>query len=327
MSKILVTGAAGFIGSHLTEKLSGMGHEVTGLDCFIGELYPSSLKRENWAEVKQNFPDIRLIEIDLRQELDISTLCEFDYVYHLAAMPGLSLSWSDIELYSDCNILATNNLINALKLSDLKKFFYISTSSVYGEIVSGDEQSQIRPISPYGVTKLAGENLVYAHARSKSFDYAIFRLFSVYGPRQRSDMAFNIFIDSIIQGKPINIFGDGSQARANTYVLDVVDALCLALDKSKNQEIYNICGTSVYSVLDVIGNIENIVQKKASIQFGEERLGDQRQSNSVGGKAMKTLGFIPKVELFEGLSEQAKWQMNKMTNNLESQKVDESHLD
>jgi nucleoside-diphosphate-sugar epimerase len=229
-------------------------------------------------------------------------------------MPGLSLSWTNLKLYADCNLLATNNLINNLDLKVLKKFFYISTSSVYGEVVSGDEQSQLKPISPYGVTKLAGENLLSAYARSKSFEYAIFRLFSVYGPRQRSDMAFNIFIDSVIRGNPIHVFGDGSQARANTFVLDIVEALSKALDKARNKEIYNICGTRVYSVMDVIGRIENITSKKAVVKFGEERLGDQKQSNSVGGKAMKSLGFTPKVELREGLSEQIKWQISRIEN-------------
>jgi nucleoside-diphosphate-sugar epimerase len=314
MSKILITGAAGFIGSHLTEKLSEMGHEVTGLDCFMGELYPSDLKRENWDEVKRKFPNTRLIEIDLRQDFGDSALYEFDYVYHLAAMPGLSLSWTNLKLYADCNLLATNNLINNLDLTVLKKFFYISTSSVYGEVVSGDEQSQLKPISPYGVTKLAGENLLSAYARSKSFEYAIFRLFSVYGPRQRSDMAFNIFIDSIIREKPINIFGDGSQARANTFVLDIVEALSRGLDHASNQQIYNICGTSVYSVIDVISGIEKILNKKAILKFGEERLGDQKKSNSVGGKAMQSLGFTPKVELLDGLREQIKWQNSRLEN-------------
>jgi len=318
MSKILVTGAAGFIGSHLVEKLSTMGHEVTGLDCFMGELYPSDLKRENWTEVERNFPNTNLIEIDLRQDFDDSALFEFEYVYHLAAMPGLSLSWTNLKLYADCNLLATNNLINSLNLSVLKKFFYISTSSVYGEVVSGDEQSQLKPISPYGVTKLAGENLLSAYARSKSFEYAIFRLFSVYGPRQRSDMAFNIFIDSILGEKQINVFGDGSQARANTFVLDIVDALSKGLDKAANQQIYNICGTNVYSVIDVIRSIENIVNKKAIVKFGEERLGDQKQSNSVGGKAMQSLGFTPKVELLEGLTEQVKWQIARLENSTNS---------
>ena len=312
MSKILVTGAAGFIGSHLTEKLLSMGHEVTGLDCFMGDLYPSELKRENWLEVKQLFPKTKLLEVDLREDFKESIFSDFEYVYHLAAMPGLSLSWSNLKLYSDCNILATNNLINALNLSTLKKFFYISTSSVYGEVVSGNEDSQLKPISPYGVTKLAGENLLSAYSRSKSFEYSIFRLFSVYGPRQRTDMAFNIFINSIIQNKAINIFGDGSQARANTFVLDIVEALSRALDKAEHQEIYNICGTNVYSVLDVIRNIENILNKKAILTFGEERLGDQKKSNSVGSKAMQTLGFTPKFELHEGLSEQIKWQINRL---------------
>ena len=148
MARVLVTGAAGFIGSHLCEALINHGHKVTGLDFFMSDLYPGDLKRRNWVEVNLSSPGVELLEIDLREPINPETLLGFDFVFHLAAMPGLSLSWTNFNLYSDCNILATNNLINSLDLSSLKKFFYISTSSVYGEIVDGDETSQLKPISP-----------------------------------------------------------------------------------------------------------------------------------------------------------------------------------
>lgn len=310
MAQVLVTGAAGFIGSHLCEALAAQGYEVTGLDCFMGELYPSEQKRKNWLDVKKTSPNVDLLELDLRGELDPKVFSGFDYVFHLAAMPGLSLSWTNFSLYSDCNSLATNNLINALDLMTLKKFFYISTSSVYGEIVDGDEKSTLKPISPYGVTKLAGENLLSAYARAKSFEFSILRLFSVYGPRQRSDMAFNIFVRKILSGEQIDIFGDGTQSRANTYVLDVVEGIVSAIGKSRNSEVYNICGINAYSVLDVIEKLEKISGKKAHLNFIAERLGDQKKTQNVGAKAKKELGFESKTELEIGLLEQYQWQIS-----------------
>ncbi len=311
MARVLVTGAAGFIGSHLCEALTAHGHKVTGLDFFMPDLYPADQKRRNWVEVQHSSPGVELLELDLREHINPENLLGFDFVFHLAAMPGLSLSWTNFNLYSDCNILATNNLINSLDLSILKKFFYISTSSVYGEIVDGDETSQLKPISPYGVTKLAGENLLGAHARSKSFEYNILRLFSVYGPRQRSDMAFNIFLRKILAEEQIDIFGDGTQSRANTFVLDVVDGIISAMGNAKGSEVYNICGSNVYSVIEVIETLERITGMSAKLNFVEERLGDQKRTFSVGTKAKSELGFDPKTELENGLTEQYQWQINQ----------------
>jgi len=310
LARVLVTGAAGFIGSHLCEALTAQGHEVTGLDCFMSDLYPSQQKRKNWLDVKKTSPNVDLLELDLREKLDPKVFFGFEYVFHLAAMPGLSLSWTNFALYSECNTLATNNLINALDLLAMNKFFYISTSSVYGEIVDGDESSPLKPISPYGVTKLAGENLLSAYARAKSFEFNIIRLFSVYGPRQRSDMAFNIFLKKILSGEQIDIYGDGTQSRANTFVLDVVDGIIGAMINSKSSEIYNICGSKVYSVFEVIKTLERITGNNANLNLVEERLGDQKSTFSVGSKARLELGFDPKTELESGLRQQFEWQVN-----------------
>jgi len=308
VARVLVTGAAGFIGSHLCEALSRNGHEVVGLDYFLFDLYSAEQKRENWQKVVTSSPRAKLMELDLRQNLEKKFFLNFDYIFHLAAMPGLALSWTNFGLYADCNILGTNNLLRALDYSTLKKFLYISTSSVYGEVVSGNESSPLKPVSPYGVTKLAGENLVVAYSNSIHFEYSILRLFSVYGPRQRSDMAFNIFIRNIANGLPIEIFGDGTKSRANTYVVDVVDGLLKAMSSSKDQQVYNICGSEVYSVLDVIENIEKILGKTANIEFKSERIGDQKMTLSVGSKARLELGFNPKTSLIDGLTLQCQWQ-------------------
>lgn len=309
MARVLVTGAAGFIGSHLCEALARAGHEVTGIDFFLSDLYSAEQKRENWNQVIESSPSIKLLEIDLRKDLESKIFVGFEFIFHLAAMPGLSLSWTNFSLYSECNILATNNLLKSLDHGSLKKFLYISTSSVYGEIVDGNEDTTLKPISPYGVTKLAGEHLLYSYSNSYGFDYSILRLFSVYGPRQRADMAFNIFIHNINSGAPIYIFGDGSKSRANTYVLDVVDGLIRAMNYSKNKQIYNICGNEVYSVLEIIDSIEKIVGKKGNLKFTAERNGDQKSTLSVGSKARLELGFNPNTNLVDGLISQCEWQM------------------
>lgn len=308
MARVLVTGAAGFIGSHLCEALSESGHEVVGLDFFLSDLYTSEQKRQNWQKVVNFSPSTKLMELDLRQNLEVENFLNFDYVFHLAAMPGLTLSWTNFGLYADCNVLGTNNLLRALDYKSLRKFIYISTSSVYGEVVSGDENSPLKPVSPYGVTKLAGENLVVAYSKSHHFEHTILRLFSVYGPRQRSDMAFNIFIKNIASGLPIDIFGDGTKSRANTYIADVIDGLLKAMSRSRDGQIYNICGSEVYSVLDVIKSIEKILGKKASLTFKSERLGDQKTTLSVGSKASLELEFSPKTSLIDGLTLQCQWQ-------------------
>ena len=235
--KILVTGAAGFIGSHLTEALLNKGHKVLAVDALLPNLYPAERKRINWEALGRLESPPELVQLDLREPLSAGTIEDCDYIFHLAAMPGLSLSWEQTKLYIDCNVLATSNLLKACNLKHLKRFFYISTSSVYGRSINGDETSNVLPISPYGVTKLAAEAMVAAYSDATNMPFSIFRPFSVYGPRQRDDMAFNIFIGKLIRDEQINIFGDGSQSRTNTYVSDLVDGLISGIDKAKDREV------------------------------------------------------------------------------------------
>ena len=163
--KILVTGAAGFIGSHLVEALVQHSYDVIALDALVPELYPQSQKTQNWNRLGELGPRIKLLKRDLRDPIEKHEIHGCDYIFHLAAMPGLQLSWENTKLYIDCNVLATSNLLEAIDQENLKKFLYISTSSVYGSEINGDESSLIAPISPYGVTKLAAENLVSAFSR------------------------------------------------------------------------------------------------------------------------------------------------------------------
>ena len=308
MSKILITGAAGFIGSHLTEALAKDGHEIVAIDALLPHLYPAEQKIENWKLLGELGNSVTRQIIDLREPLKRYDFADCDYIFHLAAMPGLSLSWEDTKLYIDCNVLATANLLAACNPATLKRFFYVSTSSVYGKNVTGDETSTLSPVSPYGVTKLAAENLVSAYSQAHGMSFAIFRLFSVYGPRQRSDMAFNIFIKKLLADEIIDIFGDGTQSRANTFVTDVVQGLIAGMSKSEHAEIYNLCGNEQATVMEILEMLSKITGKKPMISIKGERLGDQQETRSVAQKAMNQLGFSPKTSLQDGLKKQIEWQ-------------------
>ena len=305
----LITGGAGFIGSHLVEALVKEGHQVIAIDALLTHLYPAEEKIRNWNLLGELEGSIKLHKMDLREPLSGHEFSDCDYVFHLAAMPGLSLSWENTKLYIDCNVLATANLLQACNPITLKRFFYISTSSVYGKNVTGDETSALIPISPYGVTKLAAENLVSAFSQANGVSFAIFRLFSVYGPRQRSDMAFNIFIRKLLANEVIDIFGDGTQSRANTYVSDVVEGLIAGMSKSKHAEVYNICGNEQASVMQILDILGGLTGKSPIILIKGERLGDQQETRSVAQKARTQLDFSPKTSLHEGLKNQVQWQL------------------
>ncbi len=307
--KILVTGAAGFIGSHLTEALLLKGHTVLAIDALLPNLYPEKQKRRNWELLGklENCPE-RMI-LDLREPIPSGLIEDCDFIFHLAAMPGLSLSWEETKLYIECNLLATSNLLKACNLNHLQKFFYISTSSVYGRSINGDESSSLSPVSPYGVTKLAAEAMVAAYADVTGMQYSIFRPFSVYGPRQRSDMGFNIFIRKLIQGEEITIFGDGSQSRTNTYVSDLVEGLILGIEHAKNRDVYNLSGREQYSVLEVINLLSNILETQPKLLYRGERQGDQKETKAILTKAESELGYSPQISLEVGLRRQIQWQV------------------
>ena len=307
--KILVTGAAGFIGSHLTEALLARGHTVLAVDSLIPNLYPVQRKRRNWELLSELQDPPELLHLDLRVPFQPSLIQNCDYIFHLAAMPGLSLSWEQTQLYIDCNILATSNLLKNCDLNSLKNFFYISTSSVYGRSIDGDESTITSPISPYGVTKLAAEAMVAAYSDAYGMPYSIFRPFSVYGPRQRDDMAFNIFIRKLIQDEEIQVFGDGSQSRTNTYVHDLVSGLLAGIEQAKDGEVYNLSGSTQYTVLEVIENISKILGMDPKLKFQDERLGDQKETKTISAKAGLDLGYHPSTSLQDGLEKQIEWQL------------------
>ena len=225
--RIVVTGAAGFIGSHLAERLLADGHEVVGLDAFI-PYYPRVIKESNLTKARTHGRYV-FFERDLRSDPLAAILEGADAVIHEAAMPGLPASWTSFDQYMTCNLQATQRLLEACRAARVGRLVMASTSSVYGLDATGNESDLPRPVSPYGVTKLAAENLGQAYALSFGLDVVVCRYFSIFGPRQRPDMAYHIFGRALLEGRPIKVFGDGRQSRGNTYVGDCVDGTVRAL--------------------------------------------------------------------------------------------------
>jgi nucleoside-diphosphate-sugar epimerase len=242
----------------------------------------------------------------LRPALD-----QVDVVFHLAAMPGLPRSWTDFDLYQGCNVSATYRLLEATADRKLKRLVYISTSSVYGRYGSGDETLPTRPISPYGVTKLAGENLCRAFADERGLPLVVLRYFSVYGPRQRPDMGYHKFIAAMLTGAPITVFGDGLQVRGNTYVSDCIDATLLALSAPVG-ETYNVGGGETASVWDILTKLERIIGRKSPIARQPAREGDQRYTAADTSKLHRHFGWQPKISLDEGLARQVAWHKGQL---------------
>jgi nucleoside-diphosphate-sugar epimerase len=301
-----VTGAAGFIGSHLCERLLQAGHSVRGADAFI-PYYPRAVKDANLAAARAH----RWFEFrpaDLRTDALEDLLDGVEVVFHLAAMAGLPKSWTEFDLYESCNLTATQRLLEAARdRPTLKRFVYVSTSSVYGRFASGDESLPLRPISPYGVTKLAAENLCRAYAEERGLPLVVLRYFSVYGPRQRPDMGYHKFVEALLAGRPITVFGDGQQVRGNTYVSDCVEATLLATQALPG-ETYNVGGGEAIGLWDVIRKLEALTGCRAEIDAQPPRDGDQRATFADTGKLSRHLGWKPKIGLDEGLARQVAWQ-------------------
>jgi nucleoside-diphosphate-sugar epimerase len=305
--RVLVTGAAGFIGSHLCDGLLAEGHEVGGLDAFI-PYYPRAVKEHNLQTVRAH-PRFTFYELDLRRDDLAAPLEGVEVIFHLAAMGGLLVSWRDFDSYMTCNIQATQRLLEAARRAGtVRQFIHASTSSIYGSNVTGPETTPPHPVSPYGITKLAAEQLVQTYHEQFGLPATILRYFSVYGPRQRPDMGYYIFIDQILHGRPITIWGDGNQLRGNTYVGDIVRATILAQRRFSPGAIYNIGGAEEISANQVIGLLEEITGQRAIVEHGPVRPGEQRRALADTTLAREQLGFTPQMPLRDGLAAQVAWQ-------------------
>lgn len=307
---ILVTGAAGFIGSAVVRELSRQGSNVVAVDALLGGLYPPDEKSERFEELS-TLPGVEVHKLDLRTD-DLRVLpSSITHIINQAAMPGLGLSWQDFDLYSSCNVVALARLIEVAQDWRIEKFVQISTSSVYGSEAIGDESQPLQPVSPYGVTKLAGENLALAHWRDSGFPATILRYFSVYGPGQRPDMAYRKFIDKALRHETITVFGSGEQSRSNTFIDDVVSGTIAALDKGAPGEVFNIAGGHERTLNEALSIIESALGHSLQIERMESARGDQIRTAGDSSKAQRMLGFRNTVDLAEGLSRQVEWQRSR----------------
>lgn len=303
---VLVTGAAGFVGSRLTENLLAAGRNVIALDCFLPDSYSAEIKIKRWEKLESNGPAcLEKIVFDLRVD-NFSLLNKFkiDSVINQAAMPGLNSDWSKFAPYYDCNLSALNRLLEFSRTLPLISFIQASTSSVYGLNAVGDEAQETRPTSPYGVSKLAAEKLLLAYHEWHKLPVKILRYFSIYGPFQRPDMAYARIISCLKEGQPFTMYGDGEQKRSNTFIDDVVDATILAESKASAGDVMNICGNETITLNAAIEILEELSGKKLNKRIVETRRGDQKDTKGNNRFAMETLGWKAKTSVKEGLTRQ-----------------------
>jgi nucleoside-diphosphate-sugar epimerase len=302
--RALLTGGAGFIGSHLAERIAGDGHGVIAVDAFT-DYYDPARKRANFAAVEGS--GVELIEGDLN-ELDLPKLVRgVDVVFHLAGQPGVRASWGDsFGVYLDQNVHATQRLLEACKAASTERFVYASSSSIYGdaERFPTGEDDLPAPISPYGVTKLAAEHLCRLYFRAYGLPAVSLRYFTIYGPRQRPDMAFTRFIAATLEGEPLVVYGDGEQVRDFTYVADAVSATYAAATSGEPGRVYNIAGGTQTSVREVIETIGELIGREPQVENREPVAGDARRTGADTSRARQDLGYAPSVDLREGLSRQ-----------------------
>jgi nucleoside-diphosphate-sugar epimerase len=310
MATHLVTGVAGFIGSHLAETLLQKGDRVIGVDQF-NDYYDTNLKWKNIAALEQD-ANFTLIEADI-QNLDWSQLLEgIEVVYHQAAQAGVRASWGEgFRHYTERNINATQIMLEAAKeIKTLKRFVFASTSSVYGnaETMPTPETVCPQPVSPYGITKLAAERLCWLYHYNFGVPVTALRYFTVYGPRQRPDMAFHKFFKAAIADAPISIYGDGQQTRDFTFISDAVAANMAAGEISAAVgEVFNIGGGSRVVLADVLATMEKVMGRPLIKEYIEKAMGDARHTSADVSKAKKILGYNPQVGLAEGLAKEWEW--------------------
>ncbi|MGP0048038.1 MAG: NAD-dependent epimerase/dehydratase family protein [Solirubrobacteraceae bacterium] len=307
MKRVLVTGAAGFVGSHLCEECLARGWDVVGVDA-LTDYYNPRLKRANLeaalADERFTFVEGRIEELDLPALLDGTNL-----VFHLAAQPGVRASWGEsFDIYTAANVTAWQRLLEAAKGANNAKIVFASSSSVYGdaEVLPTREDSRLQPVSPYGATKALGEHLAHVYWRSFGVPIVTMRYFTVYGPRQRPDMAFHRIIAAALTGGVIRVFGDGRQTRDFTFVRDAVTATIEAGLVGQPGRVFNVGGGTRAALNDVLAIVEDEVGPLRRERHPPQ-LGDARDTAADTTRARAELGFAPSVSLVEGIGLQVEW--------------------
>ena len=306
--KALVTGTAGFIGSHLSERLIEAGHEVVGLDAFT-DYYARSIKESNIASLTKR-RRFRFIESSISDANFDDVLDGVTHIFHLAAQAGVRKSWgADFAVYTELNINATQRLLEASVSRRIERFVYASSSSVYGDAapIPMLETARPAPLSPYGVTKLAAEHLCMLYHANYNVPTVAVRYFTVYGPRQRPDMAFHRFLKAIHHNEPLSLYGDGEQTRDFTFVEDAVTATIAAAERGADGSVYNVGGGSRVSMNEILDVMAECTGKAPDVQRGETQRGDMRDTFADTTRAKTDLGFTPRVILRDGILAEYQW--------------------
>ena len=303
LMKILVTGAAGFIGRNLIDHLSLQEVDIVAVDNLSGILYSKKFKTHNFKHLSKH-KNVSCFEYDVISLPYTKTFTNFDCIINLAALPGQQLSWEYTKNYTESNFLAVNSLLKRFCAGQSTHFIQASTSSIYGTYAVTKRNSIPNPSNPYGITKLAAENLIKAYSDNFQVNYSILRLFSVYGPFQRPDMGVYKFLMGIKTGKPINIYGNGSQSRSLTYVKDVVEVLNLVLTNRPNNITSDVSGKCEYSVKEIVTACEYIVGKKAKINYVDTPPGDQSHTKGNSTLLENLYGVKLETDIYYGLEKQ-----------------------
>jgi nucleoside-diphosphate-sugar epimerase len=304
MKQLVVTGAAGFIGSHLCEALLDAGHDVVGVDSFTAH-YDRGLKELNVAQAAAS-PRFELLEADLTHPAVADAIRGADCVFHLAARPGVRDSWDDFSDYVQSNIVGTKAVLDACVEGDRTRLVYASSSSVYGNAdrLPVVEDMPLNPISPYGASKVMTEKIAGAYAAAHGIEVVGLRYFTVYGPRQRPDMGLSRFIEAAVAGAGIPVYGDGRQLRDFTYVGDIVAATVAAAERGMPGSLYNVASGRPLPLLDVLEVLGDTVGRRLSLNFEDTKRGDVRDTHASTELVRADLGYAPATTVRDGIAAQ-----------------------